>query len=79
MADEAARFAARLEKELHIEVELVDERLTTWEAQQTVAETKSSSRRRKRTSVDDVAAAVLLRDYLEHRGAQTPAARVEKD
>jgi putative Holliday junction resolvase len=78
MADEAARFAARLQKELHIEVELVDERLTTWEAERTVAETKSSSRR-KRASLDDVAAAVLLRDYLEHRGAQSPAVRAEKD
>jgi putative holliday junction resolvase len=77
MADEAERFAARLQKELRIEVELVDERLTTWEAERTVAETKFS--RRKRASLDDVAAAVLLRDYLEHRGAHTPAAPAEKD
>lgn len=66
MADEAALFAARLQKDLGIEVELVDERLTTWEAAQTMAEVKSSSRR-KRASLDDVAAAVLLRDYLEHK------------
>ena len=31
-----------------------------------MAEVKSSSRR-KRASLDDVAAAVLLRDYLEHK------------
>jgi len=66
MADEAALFAARLQKDLGIEVELVDERLTTWEAAQTMAEVKSSSRR-KRAPLDDVAAAVLLRDYLEHK------------
>jgi putative holliday junction resolvase len=66
MADEAARFAARLEKELGIEAELVDERLTSWEAEQVAAETKSASRR-KRGAMDDVAAAVLLRDYLERR------------
>ncbi len=77
MAEEAERFAARLQKELHIEVELLDERLTTWEAKRTVAETKPFSRR-KRSSVDDVAAAVLLRDYLEHRGAQAQTARAEK-
>src|ERR1700691_2362519 len=64
MADEAARFAARLEKEIGIGVELVDERLTSWEASQTVRETKSPGRR-KGKSLDDVAAAVLLRDYLE--------------
>ncbi|MGA2844706.1 MAG: Holliday junction resolvase RuvX [Candidatus Acidiferrales bacterium] len=66
MAEEAALFAARLRKDLGIEVELVDERLTSWEAAQTMAEVKSSSRR-KRAPIDDVAAAVLLRDYLEHK------------
>jgi putative pre-16S rRNA nuclease len=66
MADEAALFAARLQKDLGIEVELVDERLTSWEAAQTMAEAKSSSRQ-KRAPIDHVAAAVLLRDYLEHK------------
>jgi putative Holliday junction resolvase len=65
MADEAALFAARLQKALRIEVELVDERLTSWEAAQTMLEVKSS--RRKHAPIDDVAAAVLLRDYLEHK------------
>lgn len=78
MADEAARFAARVRKELGIGVELVDERLTSWEAGQTMAETGGGSRR-KHGPLDDVAAAVLLRDYLEHqrRGAAGPGA--EKD
>jgi len=66
MAEEAGLFAARLQKDLGIEVELVDERLTTWEAAQTMAEVNSSSRR-KRTPLDNVAAAILLRDYLEHK------------
>ena len=65
MAQEAARFAARVEKELGIETELMDERLSSWEARR-VAETKPASRR-KGVAVDDVAAAVLLRDYLEQR------------
>lgn len=67
MAGEAVRFAARLKKELGIEVELVDERLTTWDAEQIIAETRPSSRR-KQSVLDDVAAAVLLRDYLERKG-----------
>jgi putative holliday junction resolvase len=66
MAEEAALFAARLQKDLGIEVELVDERLTSWEAAQTMAEVKASSRR-KHAPIDDVAAAILLRDYLEHK------------
>jgi len=65
MAVEAERFAARLSNELGIETELLDERLTSWEAKQTMAETKSRSRR-KEGSVDAIAAAVLLRDYLSH-------------
>jgi len=82
MADEAARFAARLEKTLGIASELVDERLTSWEARQTVAETRSSSgrnSRRKRGALDDVAAAILLRDYLEQKGRLAADAIAEKD
>ncbi len=77
MANEAARFAARLEKEIGIGVELVDERLTSWEAEQTVAETKSSARRRRRP-LDAVAAAILLRDYLERFGGLAGGTPAEK-
>ena len=74
MAEEAARFAARLRKELGIEVDLVDERLTSWQAAQMIAESGSSSRR-KESSLDDVAAAIFLREYLErNRGRLEPAA-----
>jgi putative Holliday junction resolvase len=77
MANEAARFAARLEKEIGIGVELVDERLTSWEAEQMIAQTKSSARRRRRP-LDDVAAAVLLRDYLERTRGLADGAAAEK-
>lgn len=80
MADEAARFAARLEKQTGIGVELVDERLTSWEAKQTVAETRSSasSKTRRREPLDDVAAAVLLRDYLERTRGRASGDVAEK-
>src|SRR5579863_9392089 len=61
MADESARFASRLRKELGLEVELVDERLTTWEARQVRPGSKRDESG-KRPPVDDLAAAVLLRD-----------------
>jgi putative holliday junction resolvase len=77
MAEEAARFAARLRKELGMPVELYDERLTSWEAEQVLAEVGSPSRR-KRGSIDDLAAAVLLRDYLEHKGSGSNA-RAQED
>ena len=87
MAQEAAAFAARVRRDLKIEVELLDERLTSWEARETLAETKSKSSRNasgrasrssfssssgsasqgKSAPIDDIAAAVLLRDYLESK------------
>jgi putative Holliday junction resolvase len=91
MAQEASAFAARVKRDLKIEVELLDERLTSWEARETLAETKSTSRgasgtstRGKRAPVDDIAAAVLLRDYLElkrNNGVNTgaPTSRPERD
>jgi putative Holliday junction resolvase len=78
MAEEAARFAARLGKATGIGVELVDERLTSWEAERTVAETRSAVKR-KRKAIDDVAAAVMLRDYLEKRGGRTGGDLTEKE
>ena len=77
MASEAAAFARRLEKALGIDVELQDERLTTWEARQTIAETRP--RRRRVGPLDDMAAAILLRDYLEHKAVHGRGDSVEKE
>lgn len=63
MAEEVERFAERVEKELGLPVELVDERLTSWEAAEARAAAKPRSRREH--SLDEIAAAVILRDYLE--------------
>ena len=85
MAAEVERFAARIEKNLGLPVELVDERLSSWEAQQVLAahapgcKRSSKSRgRRREPATDQVAAAVVLLDYLERlrawRSAHAPAA-----
>jgi putative Holliday junction resolvase len=61
-AKRVKRFAGRLTRELGLEVELWDERLTTVEAEHVLlAADKSRADRRRR---DDVAAAVILEDYL---------------
>lgn len=93
MAAEAERFAARVQKQLGLPVELVDERLSSWEAEQMRATgeirarrprhtgreqasatgRRGSKRPRRRTDrgIDHIAAAVILRDYLErHRWPQ---------
>lgn len=77
MAAETARFAARLREATGIETELVDERLTSWQAQQIAAELSSSgSRRRRDGPLDDLAAAILLREYLD-RGKPNAQAATE--
>ncbi len=68
MAAEAAQFARRLEKELGLPVVLADERLTSWEAEPISAE--HQGRKRRRRNHDDLAAAILLRDYLEQQRAR---------
>jgi putative holliday junction resolvase len=61
MAKEAAAFAERLRKQLGRHVDLVDERLSSWEAEQQLHEWGVI---RLGQSVDDLAAAIILRDYL---------------
>jgi putative holliday junction resolvase len=73
MATEATRFADRVRKELGLPVELVDERLSSHEARAALAEASSMGLRgrRRNETLDDVAAAVILRDYLAHKSKST--------
>ncbi len=75
MSEEAKSFALRVEKALGLPVELMDERLSSWEAQETHSATNSKQRARdgssghagksRKTPLDDIAAAIILRDYLD--------------
>jgi len=74
MSEEAKSFAARVEKALGLPVELMDERLSSWEARETLSKMSSSTRtrrvsssrgeRKKQPPLDNIAAAIILRDYL---------------
>lgn len=79
MAEEARRFAERLRKQIGVPVEMADERLTSWQAEQvleqefgrriTHQETQHGRRKITRTSdgkysVDAIAAMLILREYL---------------
>ena len=68
MAKQAAGFAARLQKNLGLPVELTEERLTSWEAQQNRRSVNAAQGRGR--SLDDLAAALILRDFLERNRAQ---------
>ena len=83
MAEEATRFAARARKQFNVPIELVDERLTSWEAERLLEEQgghflreaktqRKGNREAGRVSVDSVAAAVILKEYLEKQRATKP-------
>ena len=85
MAEEASRFAERVRKQIGLPVEMVDERLTSWEAQRLLEEQggrpmnppartapgkdlhtpKRKPRTEGKLSVDALAAAVMLKEYLQ--------------
>jgi putative holliday junction resolvase len=79
MAEEAARFAERVRKQLGVPVEMVDERLTSWEAERLLEEQagrvihgaraahKKPKKAEPKASVDAIAAAVILKEYLEQQ------------
>jgi putative Holliday junction resolvase len=77
MADEATRFAQRARKQIGVPVEMVDERLTSWEAERLLEEQQgrtihaASSKKSKKESakpgVDAMAAALILKEYLDRQ------------
>lgn len=68
----ARAFAEDLTRRLDIAVELRDERLTSVEAHQVLAETGADPQDRG-GAVDRVAAALLLQGFLDARRLETPA------
>ncbi len=89
MAEETTRFASRLRKQIGIPVVMMDERLTSWEAERILEEelgrritheiTHDGKRKHLRITqgkytVDAIAATVILREYLSREsGTEEPA------
>lgn len=79
MAEEAERFAQRVRKQIGVTVEMVDERLTSWEAERQLEEQfgrrlkvegrASKKKASEKASVDSMAAAIILREYLARSSA----------
>ncbi len=80
MAEEAERFAQRVRKQIGVPVEMVDERLSSWEAERLMEEIqgrfirdekpgggKKSKNAQTKMTVDAVAAAVILKEYLDRQ------------
>ncbi len=81
MAEEVERFAQRMRKQIGVPVEMVDERLTSWEAERLMEEIqgrfirdeklgggKKPKDTQAKMTVDAVAAAVILKEYLDRQG-----------
>jgi putative Holliday junction resolvase len=79
MAEEAARFGQRIHKQVGVPVEMVDERLTSWEAERLLEEqqgrtihtppSKKHKKEKEKLGVDAIAAALILKEYLDRRHA----------
>lgn len=70
-AKEAERLAEQLRRELGLSVHLIDERLTSYEAESTIAKSK---RRGIRASglIDSRAATLILQDFLNQKMPPSP-------
>jgi len=83
MAEEAERFAGRVRKQIGVPVQMVDERLTSWQAEREMeeqfgrrsraGESASKNKTGERVSVDSMAAAIILREYLAQRKTEDAA------
>jgi putative holliday junction resolvase len=83
MAEEAARFAERVRKQIGLPVEMADERLTSWEAERLLEEHQgrtmhaAAGKKRKKENakpgVDAMAAALILKEYLDRQLPQQEA------
>lgn len=80
MAEEVERFAQRVRKQIGVPVEMMDERLTSWEAERLMEEiqgrfirdeklggSKKAKNVQAKMTVDAVAAAVILGEYLDRQ------------
>ena len=68
-AEKAEQFAAALQERFQLEVHLWDERRTTIDAHNILASAGKNAKKRKKT-VDAVAAALILEGYLTFRRSQ---------
>jgi putative Holliday junction resolvase len=66
MTDEVESFAEELEAAANLSVELWDERLTSWEAEEILGKAGlTKKQQREKGAVDRMAAQILLKSYME--------------
>lgn len=82
-AQRVLAFAAEVEKRVAVPLVFVDERYTSVEAERLIKEYGTKRQKRRRESVDEVAAVLILEDFLQEQRridmANLPAPTVEHD
>lgn len=71
MSAEVRKFASVLEKRFGLKVIFVDERLTSREAEEKLAQIQKSWRKRKK-KIDSASACIILKGYLERFSGKRP-------
>lgn len=67
-AEKAQAFRRRLERDLYkASIIMVDERLSTWQAEKTMIEAGIKDRRERKKTVDQMAACLILQEYLDRQ------------
>ena len=73
-------FKKRLERDLYqVEIALEDERLSTYEAEQPMIEAGIRDRRKRKETVDQLAASIILQAYLDRKRSEAslPGSKTE--
>lgn len=75
ITEAALRFSRQLHGRFHLPVAIIDERLSSWEAEQRHFESAPADRRRNRDpALDAQAAAVILESWFNHQRSLNPCA-----
>jgi putative Holliday junction resolvase len=77
-AEKVQKFAKRLEHAIDVPIEFQDERFTTAEAEEILRELNKDARKQKGL-IDEVAAVLILKDYLNSNQEVYSPASVEND
>lgn len=67
----ARRYGAMLEAKFNLPVDYQDERLTTVQAHRMLVEEADISRRKQKQVIDELAASLILQNYLDRKGQLT--------
>ncbi|MCP5103766.1 MAG: Holliday junction resolvase RuvX [bacterium] len=66
ITEKVEHFAEQLKKEIAVEIEFADERLTSFEAEEMLKEHQQDYKKRKKV-LDSISALVILRSYMESK------------